>query len=76
MFIRVANQSSSSVAFLETCGKIEKINGIEKEELLVDFDGSKIQPYRLNGKKIVVVNDLDEDVVYIRSEEDIDKILK
>ena len=76
MLLRVVNRSSSDTAFLEACEKIEKIKGIEKEESLVDFDGSKVQPYRLNGKKIVVVNDIDEDAVYVRSEEDLGSILK
>ena len=52
------------------------ISGIDKERLIEDVDGTQIQIYNVNGKKIKVFNDYEVDAVYIDSELDIENIIK
>ena len=48
----------NSQLFKETCDKIEKsFPFVEKKKLLIDVDGSLLQDYFINGKKIRVQND-------------------
>lgn len=51
----------------------KKINNLEKLELLIDVDGSKIQSYMLENKNIKVFNSKDVDAVYIKSEIELTK---
>ena len=52
------------------------ISGIDKERLIEDVDGTQIQIYNVNGKKIKVFNDYEVDAVYIDSELEIENIIK
>lgn len=61
--------TASNERFTEMCHHIEQsIPGIVKEDLLIDVDGTGIQRYSMDGKKIMVLNDYDVDAVYIESE--------
>ncbi len=62
--------------FQETCRKIEKIEGIVKEKLLIDVDDSLIQEYRCNENQFAVLNDTEVGAIYIRAEKDIADFLK
>lgn len=67
----VCNMADEDI-FIKQCAAIEKyLNPLEKDELLEDVDGSKIQPYKFCGKKVRVVNSLYTDEVYVESEMDI-----
>ena len=46
----------------------------DKEKLLIDVDGSLLQDYFINGKKIRVQNDCDVYSVYVDSEIDLKDI--
>ncbi|WP_281527193.1 hypothetical protein [Ruminococcus champanellensis] len=65
----------NSQLFKETCDKIEKsFPFVEKKKLLIDVDGSLLQDYFINGKKIRVQNDCDVYSVYVDSEIDLKDI--
>ena len=52
--------------------KIEKeLKPLKKEKLLIDVDGSLIQVYYTDSKKIKVLNDYEVDAVYIESEKEL-----
>lgn len=69
MFSYNVNAEASEKAFKEACERIEKeIKSIEKEDVLLDVDGSKIQIYAATNGKIKVYNDYEVDAVYIDSE--------
>ena len=58
--------------FSKQCIAIEKhLKPIEKEEMLEDVDGTKIQLYKFEKHIIKVVNSLYENEVYVESEIDI-----
>lgn len=60
---------ASEKEFNEACKLIEVVMpGIKKNELLEDVDGTQIQIYYYNNKKIKVMNDYEVDAVYIDSE--------
>ena len=57
--------------FLAACKKIEKsFPSARKEKILIDVDGSLLQDYYINGKRIRVQNDCDVYAVYVDSEVD------
>lgn len=55
--------------FKKQCVALEThIPSIVKEKLLQDVDGTDIQYYSVNGKKIKVKNDMMIDALYVQSE--------
>lgn len=61
--------------FKDACNKIEKaFPSAEKGKMLVDVDGSLLQDYSIDDKKIRVQNDCEVDAVYVDSELDLQKI--
>lgn len=69
-------KNADKKAFKNVCNLIETNHkGIEKEQLLVDVDGSQIQIYNSPGGKIKVYNDYEVDAVYVDSEISLDKTL-
>lgn len=60
---------NSSSIFDETCEKIDRaFKDAEKQEKLVDVDGSTIQRFHIDGKKVVVYDDYDVGAVYVESD--------
>ncbi len=75
MFSYNIEKETSEKKFTEACKKIEeKVNDIQKDELLEDVDGTQIQIYYKNKRKIKVMNDYEVDAVYIDSEISLDDI--
>ena len=66
---------NSSKEFKKACSKIETLlpNAI-KSKLLIDVDGSTIQVYSQDEKKIVVYDDYDVGAVFVKSEIDLSEI--
>lgn len=61
--------TASNERFSEMCHHIERsMPDIVKGKLLIDVDGTGMQRYSKDGKKIMVINDYDVDAVYIESE--------
>ena len=70
------NPDTNEKLFVDTCMAIEKgLQGIDKEGLLMDVDGSLIQIYYYKGKKIAVYNDYYVGALYIDSNVKLDDIL-
>ena len=66
---------NSPKKFKETCKIIEEeYSNVVKSKLLVDVDGSTVQPYYQNNKTIVVYDDYDVGAVYVQSEIDLGRI--
>lgn len=62
--------------FNKLCNEIEnKLDPLIKNDLLVDVDGTQIQIFFKDDKKIVVINDLEIGAVFIDSEIDISNII-
>ena len=58
--------------FTKQCATIEKyLQPLEKEELLEDVDGSKVQLYKFREHMVKVVNSFYVNEVYVESEIDI-----
>lgn len=59
--------------FKRQCNALEKkfSESLVKDNFLIDVDGSKIQTYTLNGRKVKVVMSNYENEVYISSEIDL-----
>ena len=58
--------------FHEACARIEQTYPhAQKEDLLIDVDGSLIQVYRIEGKKAVIYDDYDVGGVFALSEIDL-----
>jgi len=75
MFEYNISKNASSKEFKKVCLNIEKaFPNIVKHELLEDMDGSEIQVYEVDGKKIKVYNDYEVDAVYIDSEVKLDNV--
>jgi len=67
---------NSPEKFKETCKRIEnELTITKKKELLIDVDGSTIQSYYSDDKKIVVYDDYDVGVVYVLSDIDLKDIV-
>lgn len=76
MFSYTVSREASNDKFKRVCEKIEKnIRDIRKEKIIVDVDGTLIQIYYADEKKIKVVNDYEIDAVYVDSEIEIENIL-
>ena len=68
MFDYTLSTEVDIVAFNEYDSLIKKIPNIKTEELLEDVDGSVIQVYYLDDKKIKLIMDEDVGATYIESE--------
>lgn len=76
MFSYNISKNADKKAFDKACSAIEsKLNGIKKEELLEDVDGTLIQIYKVQDGKIKVVNDYEVDAVYADSDVNLSEIL-
>lgn len=65
---------NSSKEFRTACLKIEKAYpNLEKELLLTDVDGSKIQIYHIQNRNVVVYDDYEVGAIYALSDFDINK---
>lgn len=69
MFDYTIESNNSTTAFKKSCEAIEhNLSPIDKENLLVDVDGSTIQEYHKDNKAVIVYNDYDVGAVYVKSE--------
>lgn len=76
MFSYTVSKEADNSAFIKACRDLEKAVIIsEKDDILIDVDGTLIQIYYSDGKKIKVVNDYSVDAVYIDSEIDLKGII-
>lgn len=67
---------NSAKRFKATCEKIESsILGLRKQDLLVDVDGTTIQVYEKDKKRIIVFDDYDIGAVFVKSDIALDDIL-
>ncbi|MEG0370265.1 MAG: hypothetical protein RR593_09715 [Hungatella sp.] len=65
--------SAGNNCFKQACKKIEEsLPELKKNKLLIDVDGSLIQVYVKDGRKIKVFNDYEVDAVYVESDVEID----
>lgn len=72
MFNYTVAKEADNNAFLNACAKIEnEFKPLKKEKMFVDVDGSLIQIYYTENKKIKVLNDYEVDAVYINSEKEL-----
>lgn len=77
MFTYNIAQKADNKAFKDVCNIIENgINNLTKERPLVDVDGTVIQIYLKNNKRIKVYNDYEVDAVYVDSEMDLKNIIR
>ncbi|MBP3329490.1 MAG: hypothetical protein J6L89_01525 [Clostridia bacterium] len=68
---------SDRAKFFEICRLIEVIfPGLEKQDLLIDFDMSMIQPYKSTDKNITIINDIEEEFIYARADFDLSKYIE
>lgn len=67
---------NSPGVFKNTCKKISSfLQGLIAEPLLVDVDGTTIQVFKKESKEIVVYDDYDLGVVFVKSDINLDKLL-
>lgn len=77
MFTYNISKIADNKAFKDACTKIEDSKlELVKDTPLVDVDGTVIQIYKSDGKKIKVYNDYEVDAVYIDSDIDLDMLFK
>ncbi|MDF2068019.1 hypothetical protein [Bacillus sp. Cr_A10] len=77
MFEYYICNGANEVIYEKQCLAIEKnIPGVIKEDLLVDVDNSKIQSYRVGNSLISVHYYYYMNGVYVKSEIDLEKIIK
>ena len=75
MFHYVIAKNVDRKAFDSACALIEaKIEGVRKEKLLEDVDGTLIQIYHTASGKIKVFDDYEVDAVYVDSDLKLDHI--
>ena len=75
MFSYTLAMEIDNQVFLDACNRIEKaFPSAKKEELLIDVDGSLLQDYYINEKRIRIQNDCDVYAVYVDSEIDLNAI--
>ena len=75
MFSYNVARCADQTAFLRACALLESgIKELQKMPLLTDVDGTQIQVYCVQGKRIKVVNDYEVDAVYVESEVELDGI--
>ena len=76
MFSYNIAKEADNKAFQSACVAIEaNIKDLEKEKLLIDADGTLVQIYHVQGRKIKVVNDYEVDAVYADSDVNLSNIL-
>ena len=76
MFSYNISKTADPFKFKEICSKIEEgINGIKKEKLITDVDGSQIQIYSTENGRIKVINDYEIGAVYADSNINLSKII-
>lgn len=76
MFSYNIAKEANNKAFIKACAAIEsKVKGIEKEDLLIDVDGTVIQIYNTPDGRIKVLNDYEVDAVYADSDVDLSEVL-
>lgn len=69
----ICNQADRNI-FVKQCKALERrIPGIKKGDILKDVDGSEMQIYSLNGKKITVYNSIYIDAVFVKSETELEQ---
>ena len=67
----ICNQADERL-FYAQCNAVEKhIRALEKKELLVDVDGTRVQQYEHRNGHIMVKNDLQVNALYVISEFDL-----
>ena len=72
MFNYTVAKEADNKAFLNACEKIEKeFKPLKKDNVLIDIDGTLIQVYYAENKKIKIFNDYEVDAVYIESEKEL-----
>ena len=77
MFSYNIEKVADETKFKEASRKIdENVKEKKKNKLLEDVDGTQIQIYYKDNKKIKLVNDYEVDAVYIDSEISLDYIFK
>lgn len=65
------------VIYKKQCAALEShVPGLKKEEELIDVDGSAIQGYNLDGKRITVHNSFYANEVYVKSEIELEQYFK
>ena len=76
MFSYTVAKETDNEAFVSVCALIESsFPTIEKEELLIDVDGSTIQIYHFNNETIKVFDDYYVDATYVDSEIDLNHLI-
>ena len=76
MFSYTVSKIADKKAFLNTCALIEaNLKTIEKEDPLIDVDGSVIQTYHTPEGTIKVFYDLYVDATYVDSKVNLDHII-
>lgn len=77
MFSYNIAKSYDTSAFVRTCSLVEtNLQDYKKERLIKDVDGTTIQIYESNGKKIKVYNDVEVGAVYVDSELNLNSFIK
>lgn len=72
----ICNQADEEI-FKKQCKVLEdKIPNLEKHELLMDVDGSKIQGYTLDDKEIKIYNSYYIGEVFIKSQIELTQYFK
>lgn len=75
MFSYTLAMEIDNQVFRDACNKIEKaFPYAEKRELLIDVDGSLLQDYFIEDRRIRVQNDCDVYAVYVDSDIDLKEI--
>jgi pentose-5-phosphate-3-epimerase len=77
MYTYNISKSADNKIFKDTCKKIEEYNvKFSSEKPLIDVDGSIIQTYYDDVKKVEVYNDYEIDAVYVNSDFNLDDLFK
>lgn len=75
MFSYTVSMEPDTKIFMNTCALIDsEVNEKNKEQLLVDVDGSLIQIYNTVNGNIKVLSDYDVYAVYVDSDVNLDQI--
>lgn len=75
MFDFTIYKDNNPEKFKKACALIEQhYPQAQKEQLLVDVDGSTIQIYYADNKKIGIYDDYDVGAVYVKAEIDLNEI--
>ena len=70
------SRDNSPRIFKDTCKRLDSfLKGFEKFDLLVDVDGSTIQIYKQEDRKVIVYDDYDIGVVFVKSDVDLGNVV-